>query len=356
MRQTGKSTLLQNLPQLKNRRYLNLDDLNTLEATRLDPAGMVNRADAIIIDEAQKLPELLSVIKQAVDRRRKPGQFILSGSANFLLLKSIAESLAGRAVYLTLLPFSHREKLGVSNKQPAILHFLKHKTFPLKKFKPLDESEIIQGGMPSVCLGQVKNPAIWFRGYEQTYLERDIRALSQVADLLQFRNLLQLLALRISQILKTSELARDAKLNVMTTTRYLSLMETSFLLFRPLHRMFGDNAVGCGLCGIFGIIGVLGSGRYSICGIGETTPELIFGHAATDKLKDIWQNNAVLKAIREGLPSKLEGLCGRCLMKNRCLGNCIAQNYYSNQNLFAPYWYCHQAEAKGLFPQSRLVK
>jgi SynChlorMet cassette radical SAM/SPASM protein ScmF len=128
------------------------------------------------------------------------------------------------------------------------------------------------------------------------------------------------------------------------------------MAFRPLHRMFGDNAVGCGLCGIFGIIGVLGSGRYSICGIGETTPELIFGHAATDKLKDIWQNNAVLKAIREGLPSKLEGLCGRCLMKNRCLGNCIAQNYYSNQNLFAPYWYCQQAEAKGLFPQSRLVK
>jgi SynChlorMet cassette radical SAM/SPASM protein ScmF len=143
--------------------------------------------------------------------------------------------------------------------------------------------------------------------------------------------------------------------NTLAKKYKIKLFYSHPMAFRPLHRMFGDNAVGCGLCGIFSIIGVLGSGKYSICGIGETTPELIFGHAATDKLKEIWENNAMLKAIREGLPSKLEGICSRCLMKNRCLGNCIAQNYYSNKNLFAPYWYCEQAEKMGLFPKSRLA-
>jgi SynChlorMet cassette radical SAM/SPASM protein ScmF len=141
--------------------------------------------------------------------------------------------------------------------------------------------------------------------------------------------------------------------NTLAKKYKIKLFFSHPMAFRPLHRMFGDNAVGCGLCGIFGIIGVLGSGKYSICGIGETTPELIFGHAAKDQLKDIWENNTMLKAIREGLPQKLEGICGRCLMKNRCLGNCIAQNYYTTKNLFAAYWYCEQAEKKGLFPKSR---
>lgn len=84
--------------------------------------------------------------------------------------------------------------------------------------------------MPSVCLGEAPDQRLWFQGYEQTYLERDIRALSQVADLVTFRHLLQLAALRNGQVLKQSELARDAKLNVMTTSRYLSLIEISFVL------------------------------------------------------------------------------------------------------------------------------
>jgi predicted AAA+ superfamily ATPase len=86
--------------------------------------------------------------------------------------------------------------------------------------------------MPSVCLGEAPDHRLWFQGYEQTYLERDIRALSRVADLVTFRHLLQLAALRNGQVLKQSELARDAKLNVMTTSRYLSLMEVSYVLRR----------------------------------------------------------------------------------------------------------------------------
>lgn len=232
MRQAGKSTFLQNLSQLKMRRYVSFDDYNSLQAARSEPEAFISGVKALTIDEAQKFPEILSVIKRDVDKNRKPGRFILSGSANFLLLKNIAESLAGRAVYLTLYPFTRREMLGITNQIPALIHFIDKKSFPERKINPLAWEEIMKGGMPSVCLGQVRQPNVWFRGYEQTYLERDIRSLSHVADLISFRHLLQLVSLRNAQVLNISELARDAKLNVMTTTRYLSLMETSFVLFR----------------------------------------------------------------------------------------------------------------------------
>lgn len=232
MRQTGKSTLLLNQPQLKKRRYLSFDDFNTLELANSNPEELLSGKEPITIDEAQKYPEILNVIKKEVDRNRKPGRFLLSGSANFLLLKKVAESLAGRAVYITLHPFTRREMLGATKEKPALAYFIDTGAFPKRQIKPVSLKEILKGGMPSVCLGQVKKPEVWFRGYEQTYLERDIRSLSQVADLASFRNLLHLVALRNTKILNMSELARDAKLNVVTASRYLSLMETSFILNR----------------------------------------------------------------------------------------------------------------------------
>ncbi len=241
MRQTGKSTLLQNLPELAKRKYVSFDDYNRLEAARQDPEALLAGEHLLTIDEVQKFPQMLNVIKREVDRDRKPGRFILSGSANFLLLKNIAESLAGRAVYLTLYPFSRREIIGTTKEMPALIHFIKRGAFPDRKSKPLIWNEVITGGMPSVALRQVKQPDMWFRGYEQTYLERDIRSLSQVADLISFRHLLQLVSLRNAKILNISELARDAKLTVMTTTRYLSLMEASFVLFR-LYPYLGNRS------------------------------------------------------------------------------------------------------------------
>ena len=232
MRQAGKSTLLLNQPELRNRRYMTFDDFGVLEAARRNPEELISGKEPLTIDEAQKYPELLNVIKREVDKKRKPGRFLLSGSANFLLLKKVAESLAGRAVYLTLHPFTRREIQGVTKEIPAIVYFLEKGIFPKRNVKPISGPEIMKGGMPSVCLKEVKNPSIWFRGYEQTYLERDIRTLSQVADLVSFRRLLQLVALRNTKVLNISELARDAKLNVVTTSRYLSLMETSFILSR----------------------------------------------------------------------------------------------------------------------------
>lgn len=234
MRQTGKSTLLLNQAELKNRQYFSFDDFNVLEAARINPEELVSSTQPITIDEAQKFPEILSYVKRAVDKKRRPGQFLLSGSSNFLLLKNIAESLAGRAIYLTLRPFTYRETFGITKKMPALIYFLKNNKFPEVEVKPIKWRDIVKGGMPSVCLGEVRKPDIWFRGYEQTYLERDIRSLSQVGDLVSFHNLLRLVALRNAQVLKQSELARDAKLNVMTTARHLTLMETSCIIHRML--------------------------------------------------------------------------------------------------------------------------
>lgn len=124
--------------------------------------------------------------------------------------------------------------------------------------------------------------------------------------------------------------------------------------FRPLSRMLGDDKGGCNVCGIYGIIGVLSDGSYALCGIGESIDDFVFGHSQEDSLEDIWKNTPVLKQIREGLPERLEGVCGDCLMKAVCMGSCLAQNYYRTKNLWAPYWYCDEARKKGLFPEHRL--
>jgi SynChlorMet cassette radical SAM/SPASM protein ScmF len=123
------------------------------------------------------------------------------------------------------------------------------------------------------------------------------------------------------------------------------------LAFRPLSRL---ATKGDAVCGILGIIGVIPSGHYALCGIGKHVPDLIFGKVGTDPLKQVWYENPILNDLREGLPKKLEGVCKQCLMPSRCLGNCIAQNYYSRGTLWGPYWFCDQAQQAGLFPKTRL--
>jgi len=124
------------------------------------------------------------------------------------------------------------------------------------------------------------------------------------------------------------------------------------IAFHPFNKMFSNE--GYGICDIFSIIGVLANGSYALCGIGESVPELIFGHAAKDSLKEIWNNNKILKQIRKGVPKNLQGICKDCIMKFSCFGKCIAQNYYSTKNLFAGFWYCEEAYKEGLFPKTRL--
>jgi SynChlorMet cassette radical SAM/SPASM protein ScmF len=123
--------------------------------------------------------------------------------------------------------------------------------------------------------------------------------------------------------------------------------------FHPLGRMLGGNRDGCCVCGILRIMGVLADGSYALCGIGEIVPELVLGHAAVDRLEDVWNKASLLQELREGLPGRLEGVCRECFMKGVCLGSCIAQNYYRCRNLWAPFWFCEEAEREGLFPETR---
>lgn len=231
LRQSGKSTFLQHEKDLARRRYASLDDFAQLAAARSDPEGFVRSDEPLTIDEAQKCPDLLTAIKREVDRDRRPGRFLLSGSANFALLRGISESLAGRALYLTLHPFTRRELQGQLAARPFVRRVIESGTpSGASPDAGVTAQEVLAGGLPPVCLDEVRRPGLWFKGYEQTYLERDVRQLSRVGDLISFRNFMRLAALRTGQVLAISDLGRDAKLNAKTAGRYLSLLEASFVV------------------------------------------------------------------------------------------------------------------------------
>ena len=123
------------------------------------------------------------------------------------------------------------------------------------------------------------------------------------------------------------------------------------LAFRALSRIASGD--GCGVCGIMGILGIIASGYYALCGIGEHISELVFGKVGTDRLEEVWSENPTLNELRSALPDGLIGVCSRCLMKHRCLGSCLAQNYYRTGSFWKPFWFCEEAEKKNLFPKSR---
>ncbi len=128
------------------------------------------------------------------------------------------------------------------------------------------------------------------------------------------------------------------------------------MAFRSLRHMFDrEEGGGCSACGVLKILGLLPDGSYALCGVGRTVSELVFGNAAVDRLADVWHGSPVLKSLRGGLPDRLEGVCGRCLMRHRCRGACLAQNFYTTRSLWAPYWFCQAAEEQGVFPPSRLA-
>jgi len=237
LRQAGKTTLLATDPAFSGRRYLTLDDLATLEAAERDPEALIAGDEPVTIDEIQRSPGLLLAVKRSVDRHREPGRFLLAGSANPARLGRVSESLAGRALYLTLHPFTRRERLGRTAEPPFLMRFLAEPKLPVSSGAgaggdPLSADEILAGGLPPVALRDVANRALWFLGYEQTYLERDLRAFSHVADLVAFRRVMRLAALRTGQLLNQSELARDARLPVSTVSRYLGLLETALVIVR----------------------------------------------------------------------------------------------------------------------------
>jgi uncharacterized protein len=231
LRQTGKTTFLQYQFPPEARRFITFDDFAQLSAAKSDPDRFVSGDEPLTIDEAHKCPEIFTSIKKIVDKKRKPGQFLLSGSANFTLLKGITESLAGRSIYFQMHPFSRREVDRRVGEQPFLQKFFDNQQISKHKgFKPIEPGEILNGGMPTICLGDVGDRSFWFKGYEQTYLERDVREISQIENIVAYRNLLHLVCLRSGQILNVSQLGRDAKFTSATASKYLSLLETSFVI------------------------------------------------------------------------------------------------------------------------------
>jgi hypothetical protein len=231
-RQVGKSTMLR--AEFADYAYLTLDDYAVLEQARLDPQSLWQDHDKVIIDEAQRLPELFLAIKLAVDQSERRKRFILSGSANLYLMEKVTESLAGRAVYVDLLPMTYGESHGIT--APANFRTLWQTDSPLSiAASPEDDlpTVMLRGFMPPVMtLESPRAVLTWLDGYVKTYLERDLRELSQVESLIDFRRLMQCLALRTGNILNQADVAKDCGLSHATAHRYIKLLEVSNIISR----------------------------------------------------------------------------------------------------------------------------
>ncbi len=238
-RQSGKSTLVRELIP-GTRRYLTLDDLDVVDMVRSDPSALVGGDRPTAIDEVQRAPEMLHEIKRAIDQDRKPGQYLLTGSANLLLMSRVSESLAGRASYLTLWPMTRREQMGLGRGGiwEELLATSGDEWLELVVAQPDSREDwralCRRGGFPqpAVHLGSAEERAILFDGYVRTYLERDLRDISSISSLPNFRRLMRAACRRLGQILNQVELGRDVALSQSTAHRYLNLLETSYLLVR----------------------------------------------------------------------------------------------------------------------------
>jgi len=239
-RQTGKSTLVRNLAEKPYRPYLTLDTLETLERARREPEALVRSAERLILDEVQRSPDLLLAVKAAVDERKAPGRFLLTGSANLLLMQRISESLAGRAIYLTLWPLTRREQLGTgaAGSWPRLFAAKDSAWQDLlmaESAGPEDWQDLaLRGGypVPAYELQEAEARTLWFDGYTRTYLERDLQELSTVTSLVDFRRLMRAACLRLGHVVHQTELGRDVGLPQPTVHRHLTLLETSYQLVR----------------------------------------------------------------------------------------------------------------------------
>ncbi len=232
-RQVGKSTFLQH--EFGDFRYVSLDDYSSLDQARKDPSSLWMGSERVIIDEAQRAPEVFSAMKLAIDRSRRKMRFIVSGSSNLLLMKGVSETLAGRAVYFEMLPmtFGEIEERGA---RPA--NFMKlwaadcgiveGETEPINPVPA-----ILRGHMPPLLnLKERRDVLLWWEGYVRTYLERDLRELSQIDSLIDFRRVLESLALRTGTVLNQADLSRDTRVSQPTISRYMKLLEVSNIIQR----------------------------------------------------------------------------------------------------------------------------
>lgn len=233
-RQTGKSTLARELfVEGKRTQYLTLDDAPVLAAARDDPSGFVAGLDGpVVLDEVQRAPDLFLAIKAAVDRSRKPGAFLLTGSADIMLLPKVADSLAGRMEIFTLWPLSQGEMAGVKENFLDSL-FLKTRRPPVRyeEDRRAIFARVLRGSYPVVQQRESEaRRRAWFESYTTTILQRDIRDISEIEDLTMLPRLLALLASRACGLLNFADLSRSIAIPQTTLKRYFTLLETTFLV------------------------------------------------------------------------------------------------------------------------------
>ncbi|HLC06745.1 MAG TPA: ATP-binding protein [Candidatus Babeliales bacterium] len=245
-RQSGKTTLVKNI--FKNYVYLNFEHPETLEFAKQDPKAFLEKYEnehGIICDEFQHFPQLLSYIQLEVDTKKRPGYFVLTGSQNFLMNQAISQSLAGRIGILTLLPLSI------------------HECAENKILLPDTNEMIVKGSYPRIYTENF-TPDELYPSYIQTYIERDVRLLTNVENLSTFKKFMKLCAGRVGQLLNISDIATNCGITQKTANNWISILEASYIIFllQPYHGNFNkritktpklyfyDTGVACSLLGI----------------------------------------------------------------------------------------------------------
>ncbi len=234
-RQSGKTTLLKHLFNAKFH-YVSMEPLDIRAAAMEDPRGFLEmHPPPVIFDEVQYVPEILPYIKEMIDHHRdSPGQYLLIGSQNILLMEKVTETLAGRAAILRLLPLSHREVAG--RPQAPLPWEPEYRDAPTAAVSRRNLWKgFLQGGFSELIANPCRDVNLWHAGYVQTYLERDVRTIRQVGDLSQFQSFLRALAARSAQLLNLTDLARDLGVAVNTAKAWLSVLEATYqvMVIRP---------------------------------------------------------------------------------------------------------------------------
>ncbi len=233
-RQTGKSTLARAIAESRGfSDYFTLDSATVLGAAEADPEGFLRGlAPPVVLDEVQRVPRLLLAIKSAVDNDRRPGQFLLTGSASILALPKVSESLAGRMELHTLWPFSQGE---IAGRQDAFVDRVFSAALELPGIQRTSDRELIQriliGGYPEAqCREKHERRRAWFDSYITAILQRDVRDLANIERLSEVPRLLALLASRACELVNYADIARSLSISQTTLKRYMALMETTFLV------------------------------------------------------------------------------------------------------------------------------
>lgn len=266
-RQTGKSTLVQMIAgDPYPARYLTLDNAGTLSAAGADPSGFIAGIEKpVVIDEAQRIPEIFLAIKEDVDRHRHPGRYILTGSADILTVPKVADALVGRMEILTLWPLSIAEIDGDTENIIDACFSPDYTRHPFNH-PPIDLfARMITGGFPEpLQRSSHRRRQAWFDAYISTLLDRDIRALSHIQDLTAVPRLLKLIASRAATLHNQSEISRSSGIPNSTLTRYMTLLKATFLvqelpawstnlgkrLVKSPKLMMVDSGLACALLGI----------------------------------------------------------------------------------------------------------